>query len=62
MSLIPLLQHEQIAVIADNERKNVMLELNSSGYRPRFVTVHLKTEAEIDELMEALSKAKAYLK
>lgn len=62
MSLISLFQDDQIAIIADDEKRSVMLELNSSGYRPRYVTVHLNSDEEIDKLIEALSRAREYLK
>jgi len=61
MPLISILQDEQITVVADDEKKNILLELNSSGYRPRFVTVHLTNKDEIDRIIDALQKAREYL-
>jgi hypothetical protein len=54
MSLISILQDEQISVVADDQNNNILLEVSSSGYRPKYVTVHLNKH-------EALIKAKEYL-
>lgn len=62
MGLINLFQDDQVSIVADDEKKNIMLELNSSGYRPRYVTLHLSNKEEIDNLIETLLKAKEYLK
>jgi len=61
MSLISILQEELVSVIADDENKQVMVELSSSGYRPRYVTLHLSKKEEVDQIINALVKAKEYL-
>lgn len=62
MALVSILQDDQISIVADEEKRSVLLELNSSGYRPRYVTVHLQSREEIDRLIDALVSAKGYLK
>lgn len=61
MSLISILQDEQISIVADDQNKNILFEVSSSGYRPRYVTIHLNQREEIDRIIEALIKAKEYL-
>jgi hypothetical protein len=61
MSLTSILQEEQISIFADDEQKNILLEVSSSGYRPKYVTLHLDKKEDIDRIIEALIKAKVYL-
>jgi selenocysteine lyase/cysteine desulfurase len=61
MSLISILQDEQISIMADIQNKNIQFEVSSSGYRTKYITVHLNKKEEIDRIIEALTKAKEYL-
>jgi hypothetical protein len=61
MSLTSILQEEQISIFADDEQKNILLEVSSSGYRPKYVTLHLDKKEDIDRIIEALIKAKEYI-
>jgi hypothetical protein len=54
-----LLEKDQLEIIVDTERAHLMVEASSGGAVPKFITVHIQTEAEIDELIQALQKAKA---
>jgi hypothetical protein len=53
-----LLEKDQLEIIVDTEKGNVMIETSSGGAIPKYVTVHFQTEQEIDELIAALQKAK----
>lgn len=57
-----ILNNENILITANDEKNHVMLELSTSGYRPRIVSVYLSTEQEIDTIIEALTAAKQALK
>ncbi len=61
MSLISILHDDQVSVLVDDLNKNILFELSSSGYRPRYVTIHLNKKDQIDRIIEALNKAKEYL-
>jgi ribosome maturation factor RimP len=61
MSLTSILQEEQISILADGEQKKILLEVSSSGYRPKYVTLHLDKTEDIDRIIEALIKAKEYI-
>lgn len=52
-----ILNKEQVSIVYDDERNHVLLELNSGGLRPKFVTLHLD-QAGIDEFIEHLQLAK----
>jgi hypothetical protein len=54
-----LLEKNQLEIIVDTDKGNVMLETSSGGAVPRYVTVHIQDEQELDELILALNKAKA---
>jgi hypothetical protein len=53
-----LLAKDQLELIADTEKGTLMLETSSGGAIPRYVTVHIQNEQELDELIGALQKAK----
>ncbi|MFD2614299.1 hypothetical protein [Paenibacillus gansuensis] len=55
-----ILNNEHLIITADKEQGIIMIETSSGGYRPKYVTLHLN-EAEIDEMMSALSAAKQHL-
>jgi hypothetical protein len=61
MTWIPIYESEQIMVVVDDENKNVIFEVNSGGYRPKYVTVHYSKEG-LEELISALINAKEALK
>ncbi len=52
-----ILNKEQVSIVYDDERNHVLLEVNSGGLRPRFVTLHLGV-TEIDEFIDHLQRAK----
>ena len=54
-----ILQQEQLEMIIDTDKTHLMIEAASGGAVPRFITIHIDTEQEIDELIEALRKAKS---
>jgi hypothetical protein len=56
-----LLEKDQLEIIIDTERGHLMVETSSGGAVPKFITVHIQTEEEIDEVIQALLKAKAVL-
>ncbi|WP_256758945.1 hypothetical protein [Cohnella sp. WQ 127256] len=53
---------EFIDISADSEKKHVHIELSSSGYRPKYVSLFIDNSQELDQIIDALQKAKAYLK
>jgi hypothetical protein len=53
-----LFETDQLEIIIDTDKGHVMLETSSGGAVPRYVTVHIHKEQEIDELIHALQKAK----
>ncbi|MDB5054235.1 MAG: hypothetical protein JWM44_2285 [Bacilli bacterium] len=55
-----ILQKDQLELIVDTE-KHLMLETSSGGAVPRYVTVHIQSKEEINELIAALNKAKEFL-
>lgn len=61
MTLISILQDEQISVVVDDHNKTILFEVSSSGYRPKYVTIHLTQKEEIDRMIQSLIKAKEYL-
>jgi hypothetical protein len=53
-----LLEKDQLEIIVDTDKGTLMLETSSGGAVPRYVTVHIQNEQELDELIRALQKAK----
>jgi hypothetical protein len=53
-----LLEKDQLEIIVDTDKGTLMLETSSGGAVPRYVTVHIQNEQELDELIGALQKAK----
>jgi hypothetical protein len=53
---------ENIDISADDEKKHVHIELSSSGYRPKFVSHYIENLEDLEQIIEALQEAKAYLK
>lgn len=52
---------EFIDISADDEKKHVHIELSSSGYRPKYVSLFIESRSELEQIIEALQKAKAHL-
>lgn len=57
-----LFSTETLDIHADPDKKTVQIEAASSGYRPRYVTVEIESLAELDQLIEALTQAREYMK
>jgi hypothetical protein len=53
-----LLAKDQLEIIVDTDKGTLMMETSSGGAVPRYVTVHIQNEQELDELIAALQKAK----
>ncbi|QGQ94431.1 hypothetical protein EHS13_05690 [Paenibacillus psychroresistens] len=53
-----LLEKDQLEIIMDTDKGTVMLETSSGGAVPRYVTIHIQNEQELDEIIAALQKAK----
>jgi hypothetical protein len=56
-----LLEKNQLEIIVDTDKGTLMLETSSGGAVPRYVTVHIQNEQELDELIAALLKAKEFM-
>jgi uncharacterized membrane protein len=52
---------ENIDISTDIEKKHIHIELSTSGYRPKFVSHYIENITELDQLIEALQKARAHL-
>ncbi|MCD9020876.1 hypothetical protein [Cohnella silvisoli] len=52
---------EFIDISADAEKKHVHIELSSSGYRPKYVSLFIENRAELERIIDALQSAKAHL-
>ena len=52
---------EFIDISADRDKKQVHIELSSSGYRPKYVSLFIDTCEELERIIEALQTAKASL-
>jgi hypothetical protein len=53
-----LLTKDQLEIIVDTDKGTLMMETSSGGAVPRYVTVHIQNEQELDEIIAALQKAK----
>jgi hypothetical protein len=53
-----LFESHQLEITVDTAKGHVMLETSSGGAVPRYVTIHIQNEQEIEELIIALQKAK----
>ena len=53
-----LLEKDQLEIIVDTEKGTLMLETSTGGAVPRYVTVHVQNEQELNEIINALLKAK----
>ncbi|MFC5470704.1 hypothetical protein ACFPPD_18615 [Cohnella suwonensis] len=52
---------EFIDIRADNDKKQVHIELSTSGYRPKYVSLFVEDAAELDRIIAALQRAKSAL-
>jgi len=52
---------ECMEISADNEKKHVHIELSSSGYRPKYVSLFIDTREELEQIIAALQQAKEAL-
>jgi hypothetical protein len=48
---------EFIDISSDNDKKQVHIELSSSGYRPKYVSLFIDNREELDHIIDALQKA-----
>jgi len=53
-----LLEKDQLEIIIDTDKGTLMLETSSGGAVPRYVTVHIQNEQELDDILHALQRAK----
>lgn len=49
---------DQLEIVVDTDKGSLMMEASSGGAVPKYVTVHIQNEQEVDELIAALQKAK----
>jgi HKD family nuclease len=56
-----LLAKDQLEIIVDTDKGTLMMETSSGGAVPKYVTVHIQNEQELDELIAALQKAKDFM-
>jgi hypothetical protein len=56
-----LLEKDQLEIIIDTDKGTLMLETSSGGAVPRYVTVHIQNEQELNEILDALQKAKTIM-
>lgn len=61
MAYLHIYSTDEITVSADDEKHHVHIELSSSGYRPRYVSVYIEKQSELDELIEALKIARTHV-
>jgi len=52
---------EELDISADSDKKHVRIELSSSGYRQRFVSLVVEDREELERIIRALEEAKASL-
>ncbi|MFC5404965.1 hypothetical protein [Cohnella soli] len=52
---------EFIDIRADNDKKQVHIELSTSGYRPKYVSLFVEDAAELDRIIDALQSARSVL-
>ncbi|QMV43151.1 hypothetical protein [Cohnella cholangitidis] len=52
---------ENIDISADSDKKQVHIELASSGYRPKYVSLFIDDRDELERIIQALQTAKSSL-
>jgi hypothetical protein len=61
MTWKPIYDSEQLSLIVDDVKQVAMLEVNSGGYVPHYITFHWN-EQELAEIIQALQNAQQELK
>ncbi|MCU6796076.1 hypothetical protein OB236_28545 [Paenibacillus sp. WQ 127069] len=61
MTWKPIYDSEQLSLIVDDVKQVAMLEVNSGGYVPHYITFHWN-EQELAEIIQALQNAHQELK
>ncbi|MCR8633833.1 MULTISPECIES: hypothetical protein [Paenibacillus] len=56
MAWITMYETDALTLVVDDEKQTAMLEVNSGGYRPRYITLHWN-EQELAEVIKALQSA-----
>jgi hypothetical protein len=60
MAWITMYENEEMTLVVDDEKQTAMLEVNSGGYRPRYITLHWN-EQQLSEVIGALQTARQAL-
>ncbi len=60
MSWQTLFQNEHVSLVLDSNQRHCMLEVNSGGFQPKYVSLHLD-EKGLEQLIGELQKAKTAL-
>ncbi|WP_409345768.1 hypothetical protein [Paenibacillus sp. MBLB4367] len=61
MAWVNVLSMEQLEIVVDDERKQCMIELSSSGSVPRYVTLHIDEAEQLETIIRALKEARQIL-
>lgn len=61
MAWKPIYDSEQLSLIVDDNKQTAMLEVNSGGYVPHYITLHWN-ERELAEIIQALQYAQQELR
>lgn len=61
MALVPIYSGEQMLISADPAKGHVHIEMSSTGYRERYVSLYIERPEELQEIIDALVRAKAHL-
>ncbi len=61
MAIIDIFNNEQLHVSADDVRHHVQIEVSSTGYRPKYVSLFVENFSELDEIISALTRAREFL-
>ncbi|MDI4646653.1 hypothetical protein [Cohnella hashimotonis] len=61
MAIVPIYAGEQMQISADPAKGHVHIELSSTGYRERYVSLYVERAEELQEIIEALVLAKQHL-
>lgn len=59
MAVSRIYSSENIDISVDPDKHHVQLELSSSGYRPKYVSVFIEDAAELERVIEALQQARS---
>ncbi|MDG0812115.1 hypothetical protein [Cohnella rhizosphaerae] len=61
MAIVPIYAGEQLLISADPAKGHVHIELSSTGYRERYVSLYVERAEELQEMIDALVRAKRHL-